>query len=383
LKKTVKEKEKEELMAKTSFRDRVRQRAKEAEKKGGQGIFKDGVEFESFKAKKGTFELDFIPFWMKHKNLEDIPAGEMWYRYQILVHHNIGTSKKKIVCPRTIGEKCPICEYRNELMKTPGYDKEEAKALGVQKQELYNVIDRSSGKDDILLWRVARGNFGDFLEEEIRSSTDEAIGAFAEPVEGYTVKVRFSEETFNKNTFFSANRIDFIPRDYDYPDEIVDEAYQLDEIINILPYEELLLLFDGEDLPAASSEGDGSPEEKPKEERSSRRTTRSSREEEKEEKEEKQERSRTRSSSRKEEPEPAKEEKKDSASGDDECPFNGEFGTDAGELSECDKCELWDACMDAKDAMKASKKDKSKEAPKKEEKEPEKNEGRRVQRTRR
>ena len=50
---------------------------------------------------------------------------------------------------------------------------------------------------------------------------------------------------------------------------------------------------------------------------------------------------------------PVKKGKK--APAEDECPSGHEFGVDTDKKDECDACDLWDACMEAKKAKKKGK----------------------------
>lgn len=370
-------------MGKMSFRDRVRQRAKENERKGG-GIYKPGVDLDFFKIKKETYQLDVIPYTVKEKNLEEIPIGEMWFRKVVLIHR---VNNKRIVCPRTIGKPCPICEYRDELMKTPGYDKKEAQEANTQKRELYRVINVGAGEEKIQLWEVSRGNFGEVLDEEIRENTDETVGSFAELKEGLTLKIRVVEDSFvdpqgKKTVFLKASRIDFLERkDGDYPKSILDEAPHLDDIINVLDYKVIEQAFYGEEgLPEPLEEA--APEELEDVGRSRTRARGKDAEEEPParsrkrdpEPEEEPEPEKTRTRGRKEpEEEPEPEKTTRSKAGGHKCPFGGEFGTDNNELKECEECDqaTWEACCDEKDRLEKAEKDEPPARSRKKEPEPE------------
>lgn len=336
---------------KPSFRDRVKQRAKDAEKKGGNSIFNlDGKEDVFIKPKK-SMQLDILPYKVGTKNLENIPTGEEWFRRQYYVHFNIGqgTEKKKVVCPKTWGEPCPICEYRADLFKNKA-PKEETDALRPQLREIYNVIDRSDEDNGtIMLLDVPYGNFGKKLDEEIRENKNEEVAAFAYLDGGYTLEIRFSEESYStgngeKINYMKASRVDFAKRDYAYPEETLDNIYDLNTVFNSLTYEGIRALF----LGMEAGEPEEAEEEKPKATRV-QRTVKKEPEEVVEEPEEVVE-----------EPEEVVEEVVEDPVEitEGECPYGGEFGTDCNDLSECDKCENWEACADKKDELKKEKKEK-------------------------
>lgn len=78
-----------------------------------------------------------------------LDANDAWdYRLTILLHTNMGVNKDAIICLRTIGEKCPICELRAK------YDEksQEYKALAPTRRTLYNIVvlDSDTEKDSTL-----------------------------------------------------------------------------------------------------------------------------------------------------------------------------------------------------------------------------------------
>lgn len=229
-----------------SMRDAARQRANERQSTGGGGtkfIFPDGHEVKFFKPEKGKMSLDFIPYEVTADNHPIVKKGELWYERTMWVHNGIGPEEKSYLCLKTIGKRCPICEAKAAMMKSADADEDIIKALTSKERQVFNVIDLADKKAGVQLWDVSYHLFGKLLETEIRESDpDDGYDGFADLEGGKTLVVRFKEKTFNRNTFLETDRIDFKDRD-DYDEEILEDALDLDAILNVLPYEKLDAIY--------------------------------------------------------------------------------------------------------------------------------------------
>jgi hypothetical protein len=182
---------------------------------------------------------------------------------------------------------------------------------------------------------------------------------FADPDEGYSI--RFIRSGTGFNTKYQAHQL--VPRDEPIPQEYLDQAYQLDQLIHIPTYAEVKAAFWGEDLVEAKQ-----PERKQPSARTAQATSRGTK---------------TRGTSPsprgssagkkttrgiasrrpKDEPEasdfgPEDELPEDLKSISDEgelvCPHGGEFGIDAYNLEQCDTCDLWEQCCQVGQHIEAS-----------------------------
>lgn len=353
-----------------SLRDRVRERAKDKEQsRGGNTTVRppDGMTF--LEVKKGTMELDFLPYEVKSANHPMAEQGEDWYERTYFIHRNIGAENKTYVCPlKTFKKPCPICEQRAELMKNYDDNEDLVKDLKPRERQIFNVIDLADKDQKIQLLDMSYYCFGEKLEKEIREGEEEWAG-FADTKGGSTVKVRFGETALGTNTFLEAERVDFKARE-DYGDDIFDETADLDACLIVLSYDQLHKVFLELD-----AEEDGGHQEGPKEEpapatnRRQRGRTEPAKEEPANE-EPPFEEEPAPAPSRRQRPEPAKEEpapatsrrqrpepvkeepepaKEESAGG--ECPHGGEFGESCDTLDKCFECTVWEACRDKKDSM--------------------------------
>lgn len=359
-------------MAKFNMREMVKQKAKEAEFSGGSDYLrlKEGTNY--FKPKKDKNEIIIVPFAMSgpRNDIETIPSGMPWYRYQIYKHFNIGAEGKAYICPRTIGKRCPICEYRKTLLDQGALsDSKEVSALKTSKRDLYNVIDLSGDGEDVSIWEVTYGNFGELLDEEIRAASDDSIiPSFADPDEGAILTVRMSEETYSKTKYFKATRIDFVERGEPLTPDILEQAVEFGTSIIIKPYDELkAVLFDEDD------EDDNEPEESHDDvpaKKPSRFTKRTATESKEYDTSPQDAFANTESVKPSEDtsdnaPVTKKLEKKPEAkaTGHDSeivCPSEkGTFGVsyeDPEVISECDQCEYWVECEERVKELKAAQK---------------------------
>jgi hypothetical protein len=229
------------------LRDRVRGHAEDKSKRGGGRRFNlpSGRDVEFWAPEEGNNLIDVIPYVSKSGNPPYAAAGEIWYEKTYWVHFNIGVEEQSFICPKTIKKRCPICEKVSELCKSKEPDDlEAAKSLAAKERQLFNVIDLRHDKK-IQLLDISYHNFGKQLVKELKEG-EEDFANFASLEEGYSLKVRFSKESFGKNTFLQADRIDFKQRE-PYKSSMVKKALDLDEILNILDYAELEKIFLGVD----------------------------------------------------------------------------------------------------------------------------------------
>lgn len=379
----------------SSMRDKARQKAT-TRNTGGSG-FKLSLEseVEFFIPKKGTFDLDIIPYEVTVDNHpQGIEAGDLWYERTIFVHYGIGAEEKAVLCRKTIGERCPICEHRAELLKDADVDENITNALKPKERQLFNVIDLNDEDKGVQLWEMSYFLFGATLEEELREG-DEDWGGFADLEGGYTLKTRFSKKKLGRNEFLEVSRIDFDERD-DYEEDILDDVQDLDSILNVLSYKELQALYleldgseedDEEERPKKPSrkkkkkkeveeepeeddvveedEDDEEEEKKPKKRRS-RKKKKADPEPEEEENEDQDDedeeepapKKRRGRKKKKADPEPEPEEDDEDNDEDGTCEYGATFGKDCETLDECEECEDWEACRDLKDSLDSKKRKK-------------------------
>lgn len=317
------------------MRERVKKRAQENKNKGAANSFKlpDGAEL--YKPKKGTKSLDILPYRVTVDNHPEVGEGELWFERSYYIHYDVGPDQKPRICPRTIKKACPICEERKDLLREDDEDsKELADALKPKERQLFNVIDLDDQDKGPQLLDFSYFCFGKQLDEEIREGDDD-IADFAELKGGKTLKIRWAEESLGQNKFIKSSRIDFKDRK-DYDEDILDEVFDLDKILVIRGYDEL----------QAELHGTEAPEKKEEPEENNDEGSDKEDEKEKKRKEVEKERQRRRAEREKADKEGADKE----GGGKDKCPHGHKFGVDTDEYpKDCDNCDIWVECDDAKD----------------------------------
>jgi len=298
----------------------------------------------------GRAKLDFLPYEVTdtqhpdlNKELEIAVQGSLWYKHPFKTHRNIGVDNESVVCLTSIGKKCPICEKRSELIRS-GADKEDTDALKPSLRNLYIVFPLDSKEYEAKphIWDMSQWLFQNLLNEELEEDDDYAV--FPDLEEGLTLKIRFDSKTFGKGKpFAEASRIDFLERNDQYTEDILDEVPNLDEVLQILSYKELeakFLELDDEDI-------DNEEEEEKTAHTRTRKTSKPAPEEEEEPEKEEEER---------EEKAPSKRTRNRDKKKDEEenrCPYGHTFGEDCDEYPEdCDKCKIWDECGEEQDRKK-------------------------------
>ncbi len=321
-------------------RKKVRQMAKN-NRKGKSSSYLD-FSGSWYSPEKGKQEINIVPYEITDKkHTEGIDTGDTWYRKVIYVHKKIGAEEKDYICPKTIKKKCPICEDVKTLADNYEDNKKEIKALKAKEREIYNVLDG----DEIKIWDMSTYLFGTLLDKELDMGEDE-YGSFFEVEEGYTLKVRFEDETIDGGKpFLKAGRIDFEERD-DLDEDILEKSFDLDNILTVLSYDELNKIhLDIEDDDIETPEKDEEESEEEEEEKPKKKKAKKKPEPEEEDDDEEPEDEDDEEESEEEEPEEPEEEI--------ECP--GTFGEDCNEFEICDDCPKWDECEDEQERLKKEK----------------------------
>ena len=190
--------------------------------------------------------LDFLPYTVtdeKHPDRnpeQDVAApGSLWYKRPYKLHRNVGADNDSAVCPTSIKKPCPICEHRSVRSKA-GADKEELKAMNASQRNLYVVVPLGEKDYDEKphIMDISQFLFQDLLNEELQENEDNEV--FPDLEEGKSVKIRFDSTTITgSKPFATADRIDFIERESQYKESVLDKVPNLDEVLKIYSYEEL------------------------------------------------------------------------------------------------------------------------------------------------
>ena len=329
----------------------------------------EGVEMFALKA-AGTKRIDIIPF-IAGKGNPWADKGTEHYERTFWVHRGIGINQNSYVCPaKTAGKKCPICEHLAKLARDPNADEDLIKSLAPRERQLFNVIDLSNKDKGIQIWDVSFHLFGKQLDARIRNQDDDdGYDQFCELEDGLTLKLGVEEKSFSGFSFYAVETIDFKPRKQDYDADLVNEAPVLDDLLKILRYEELKAVFlqlepnnsndddepdddDPDDDEQDDDEKDDDDQDEDEHDDEPDDDDDDDDDDEEDEKPSPKPKSKTKGAS-KNSPKSSKNKssKKKNAGKQSKgktCPAGGTFGKDTDELPECDDCDLWDECDDAK-----------------------------------
>jgi hypothetical protein len=321
--------------------------------KNAYGYLKIPNELNVFKTEASTeVVFDILPYPVTDKNHmdnrkyeDDAQEGNFWWKRPIKVHKNVGPEDTTIICPTTIGQKCPICEHGSQRRKA-GDEWEEIKDIFPKDRTIFLIciVDASECEIDypvgeVFLLDQSYHTFTKYLLEEVDRAIDN--DNFPDPYDGLSLRVFWRGKKIGKNNFNEAGKIDFEEREVQYEEDFVNQLPSLDDTLIILDYKEIQALYFGmEDLDDTDVDKEQLEEETtsaPKREKkttSSRSTPRNTKKETTSEKK----------------PTPKKKEtpSPDKKSETPTCPVEGlTFATDFDQYNECDTCEIWDACKEA------------------------------------
>lgn len=247
----------------SAMKAQLSQRLEEQQKHKNKGM----TDYESyFEAPEGVgifntkptdgdgtdYGYDIIPFVAGNNfptNGYNIKSGDLAYVLDVWVHRNIGAANKSMVCPlKSYGLPCPACEKRVEVLAEQGQmDKDEYRKFSKTIEELipkrrviYNVICRSDSKQEAKGIQIYE-NSHFYVEKKLQDAAKRPRGGglvpYPDPDEGKTIwqnwKLKGEKEWEVAAPIFE-------DRQYIITDEEIESATQLDQIISLLDYDEIL-----------------------------------------------------------------------------------------------------------------------------------------------
>lgn len=249
-------------------RDTVRSNA---ENSGGRRYFKlpKGMR-EWFPEKAGQFMIDILPYEVKKGHPDGIEEGVLWYKFPFKVHHGIGVNQESVVCPTSVGKRCPICERRQKLKNASGENNDDAiQALAPKGMVAYNIIDPDDS-DRIALFVFGKGKFQEAdagLDAELKQADESDLNFFDVNKDGRTLVVRFIDKKFSGRAYLLANKIDFKKRSPMDEDEILSAVCCIEECLQVPAYDDLNRVFlqlDSDDEEGGKSRDSDDDDPKPK-----------------------------------------------------------------------------------------------------------------------
>ena len=240
---------------KSSFRGKVSKNAQKQKQAGasyGYLNLPKGAHMYGIDGEPKSIVLDFLPYIVTDHKHPDMDAndgiavvGSEWYRRGFKVHRNVGSDRDNstVICPTSIGKKCPICEHQKKRFDD-GAPKEETKELYPRSRFLYVVVPIDQAKYEAVphIWDVSQFLFQDTLTDELDRNDVNEI--FPDLAEGKTLTLNLKWKPIPKSDkkFAETRSIDFEDRE-PYPEAIRKEIPSLDDMLHVLSYEEIYNKF--------------------------------------------------------------------------------------------------------------------------------------------
>jgi hypothetical protein len=223
-------------------------------------------DVQLFKMKPGLMYIDIIPF-IAGKGNPNADEGMRHWERTFWVHKGIGVDNEMFLCPsKTLGEKCPICEYRASLASKAARDEDTydlVKTLEPKERQLFNVIDTKMPDKGIQVWDISKHLFGKDLLKEVRNADErDHWDEFYYLKQGWTLKLGVEERSYNGRSFPAVDTIHFREREKDYPEETAEDAPCLDDCLIAPEYEDLKKTFMQSGDPADKPRDRGGREER-------------------------------------------------------------------------------------------------------------------------
>jgi len=176
---------------------------------------------------EGNHVIDIIPFLKKN--------GQADFYKDIYVHRNVGGEGAMVLCRYKMKFKpCPICAYCEQTSNDTLI-----RNLKPSRRTLYNIIVYDSDRKGkgICIWDVSWWLFGRYLENLCKVDGKKIV--YTDLDDGRSIA--FSRRNMDITTRFEGIR--FKERNYKMSDSIFDSSYDLNEVLIIPSYEQVLKIF--------------------------------------------------------------------------------------------------------------------------------------------
>lgn len=232
-----------------------------------------GVKLKFFAMKKDMdrVNLNILPYQITSQKHPEVVAGRrkvgQWdYLLDVWVHRNMGPNKKDMLCPKsTYGKACPACEERQKLYDE-GRD-EEAKAFTPSRRVIYNIqlIGRNGPEDAPMIFATSHQCFNkELIEEATASSKGPVPIPFASiGPDGKVVSFRVSEKALGTNKFCEAKSFQFLDRDEEISDEVLEQCVSLDGHLIVPTTKQILDAMYGNDEEEVDAPGPAPEQDMP------------------------------------------------------------------------------------------------------------------------
>jgi len=290
--------------------------------------------------------------------------GQQDYLMDVYIHRSVGPGQADVICPKkNYGKPCPICEQADKY-KQDGKQKEFGQ-LKPKRMGFYNVEDIRDPDKGLQVLAVSHYLFEKELIDEARAESDNGdILNFPAIEDGKVVVFRAASASFEGHDYFEFKSFQFLDREDELEDDLVEAAISFDEIMKVLSYDDIEKVLWGED---EDDEDEDEDEEPPPKKRKKKPVPVEDEDEDDEEEDEPE-----LPKKRKKKPAPVEEDEEDEvedapspkkkapakkkkpAEDDDDnpCPSGYQYGKDCDTKDECEECDKWGACLKEKNKSK-------------------------------
>lgn len=194
-----------------------------------------------WKCREGEHLIDIIPFIAGANHLQ-VDQGRPTYVVDVWVHQKVGINENDYLClGRNYGEPCPVCEYLAKKRLGNLTDKEEKalKSKDPKRRCLYNIVCYDSAREadkGVQIWEIAHFLFEKKILAIARQPRGGGFIPFSSPDNGKTVYFE-REGSGLENTQYLGYK--FVDREEPIPDEYLESAYILDELLHRPDYTEV------------------------------------------------------------------------------------------------------------------------------------------------
>lgn len=241
------------------------------------------------KIKEGEHMFTIIPYAAgKQHPLK--PEGNFVYNVDLWVHGKIGTAGVNVICPaRSFPNKhlrCPICDFVKTLRENPKYDWQgekspdeevrllvkKVKSLSASRRVLYNIVDQTSNESreqGVVVATLSHFSFESNILAIAKRPRGGGFVPFSSPEENGKDIVFTRQGKGLTDTKYVG--FQFEDRSEPLPDEWLEAAFPLDELIRLYTEEEIRELFLVDGVPTyggSSTGGEDAPEDSGGEEES-------------------------------------------------------------------------------------------------------------------
>lgn len=230
-------------------RTNAREWANEQAKGGEASCVQLPEGMEAYKLATGTHKVDIMPFRAGDHNPRADKGMEHYERTYVLHWIPSTTGKNMPVACRMacFDKRCAVCDW---LRENGGHaDPDTVKNMRAKTRHIWLVNDKPGQKKNALKVMDTtdknRGmGFAELMADAI-NTLDESITAPFTLVGGHTAVITVKEQTMGDGKKYNAaTRIDLRPRDYDYPEDMLDDNPCLDDCIMDPGYDEVMRMIE-------------------------------------------------------------------------------------------------------------------------------------------